>query len=153
MPDENAPALSQEDQNKQVAADLLKQGQETLPDAKDHQAAGDALDELAKGIIEKKEAAPDPGTPPANQTPSASAAPEPSPEEKAAAEAKAKADAEIAAAADKIFKDSPGLPPNASPKNWRTIGLGAPSWTLTLTRSSKSSTKRLKLAGSSSTRS
>jgi len=112
MADNNTPApdLSQEDKNKQVAADLANQGADHLPTPEDHAAAGDALDALAKGVIEKKENPPEPAA-------AAAVVKEPTAEEKAAAEAKAKIDAELSAAAEKIFKDSPGLPPNASPKS------------------------------------
>lgn len=98
-----------EENNKKVAEDLLKQGLDSLPKAEDNAAAGDALDALAKEAEKKSEETS--GTPP-DKKPVAAAA-EPTPEQKAAAEA-AKAHANVA---DKLFKDSPALPSNASPKS------------------------------------
>lgn len=116
MPDINPPANSglpnPEENNKKVAEDLLKQGLETLPKAEDTAAAGDALDALAKAAEKKSEEPPLPdkgsGTPPSEK----GASTEPTAEQKAE-EAAAKANAEVA---ETLFKDSPALPPNASPK-------------------------------------
>lgn len=113
MADNNTPPapLSAEDNNKKVAEDLLKQGLDSVNKPEDLTAAGDALDSLAKDLVEKKEEAPAPEKKDEGKTPEVT--PEPTPEEKSAAE-QLKAQTE---AAEKLFKDSPGLPPNASPKS------------------------------------
>ncbi len=108
MADEIAPVapLSAEDNNKKVAEDLLKQGLESVNKPEDLTAAGDALDALAKDVVEKKEE-------PVVEKKEETVVVEPTAEQKAAAE-QLKAQTE---AAEKLFKDSPGLPPNASPKS------------------------------------
>jgi len=101
--------------NEKTARELEAQGAQHVTSEADVADTRSALDRLMAGVVEKK-----PDDPPAGAEPTA--------EEKAAAEAKA---AEEKAAADKIasereahlkkseefFKDSPGLPPNASPKS------------------------------------
>lgn len=101
--------------NAEVAQKLLEQdvmGKSTAPDPNAN--SGDELDKLAQAAEKQHEE----GTPPPEVKP-APAAP-PTPEEKAAAEqaaAEAAAKAEQQKRADELFKDSPSLPPNASPKS------------------------------------
>jgi len=101
--------------NAEIAQKLAAQdimGQETNPNPDAH--SGDELDRLAR---EAEEAAKNPPEPPEKETP----APEPDPKataEKAAEDAKAEEERQAAQKkADEYFKDSPALPPNASPKS------------------------------------
>lgn len=118
--DDNQPAAGFPDvekHNKEVADKLASQdvmGQSTAADP--NADAGSELDKLAKAA---ETAAATPPTKEEPVTPPAQTA-----EEKAAAEAQAAADAKAAEEreaqakkADEYFKDSPTLPPNASPKS------------------------------------
>lgn len=134
MPDNANPPLNPDltfeqlqAQNEETARKLADQGRDISkpPGADDFRAASEGLDALAESISKKN----DPAVIEAEAKAKADAeeaarkAAE-SPEAKAAAEKaaadKAEADAAKAAAAAKaeeFFKDSPGLPPNASPKS------------------------------------
>ena len=104
--------------NAEVAAKLSAQdisGHSMAP--KDTGDAGDALDALAKAHDEEaKKKSEDAATPP---EPKPSDEPDPAKvaEEKAAAEKLAAEHEVTKKRADELFKDSPGLPPNASPKS------------------------------------
>lgn len=103
--------------NAETVAKLEAQGRDSLPKADELARTSDALDELAKTVVEKKtkEAAdapePDPAPAPA---PSVK---EPTPEETATAAKAAAEKEEHTKRANEFFKDAPTLPPGASPKS------------------------------------
>lgn len=123
--------LGAADNNAEVAAKLAAQGLESpTPKPEEIQESSDALDALAKQVVEKKSAPATPTptpTPPAADPPATPPAEEPpasTPEELAkkqeAEAAQKKQDEERAAAAkrsEELFKDVPSLPPGASPKS------------------------------------
>jgi len=138
MPENNANNqgfADPEKNNADVAKKLLEQNAETLD--VDVGPASDALDKLAQEAQKKADAAAA-ATPPVvepkedkDESPdvqplpdkdkdkgkSGTAPPEPTEAEKATAKEKADAEAKQREEADKIFKDSPSLPANASPKS------------------------------------
>jgi hypothetical protein len=113
------PAANNAAVARQVAAQDIS-GQSTVTG--EFGDAGSALDKLAASVAPVPEAEPGSAPPPAPAPAPApkagepSPAPEPKPEDKAAQEAAAKA-VEETRKADEYFKDSPKLPPNASPKS------------------------------------
>jgi hypothetical protein len=137
MPEKNAPAagfVNPEKHNADVAQTLLKQDLVNTP--AETGIAGDALDKLAADASKKAGSELPPGAhappEPTAEELAATAQAEADAKEKAAAAdpkaaeaqkkaediAKAKSESENAAreSADKLFKDSPGLPPGSSPK-------------------------------------
>ena len=102
--------------NEEVKQKLESQGREDVgSDPQDIQGTSDALDALAKSVSEKPVVEPvetdDEPTP--EETPKET----PNAEEQAAADKLAAEKAEAATKADEFFKDSPKLPPGASPKS------------------------------------
>lgn len=119
MPEEQKPTEGFPDvaaSNAAVTAQLENQGRPGVSNEADLRYTGDALDDLARSIVESKKPAEEKDEPevvpekPAVETPPVT---EPTPEEKA----KADEAAAHAKRADELFKDSPGLPPGASPKS------------------------------------
>ena len=118
MPDDIIPSVDPAAHNAEIKAKLEAQGAETVggATAEELQHSSDALDALAAAVVEKK----------------ADPAPEPEPKiepgvaqngevvpDAAATEAAAKVEADRVATtkrSDEFFKDSPALPPGASPK-------------------------------------
>lgn len=123
MPDEIKTPPNPADNNKKVADTLLQQG-EVSPHANDIDVrhSQDALDSLAAEKTKEKEEkpviTPDPAATPAADDEAAkkAAAEKASADEKAAAEKKAESEAALKKHED-IFKDTPTLPANASPKS------------------------------------
>lgn len=122
MPDEIKTPPNPAENNKNVADKLLQQG-EVSPHANDLDIrhSQDALDELAMAKTKENEDKPvieaEPETPPADVEATKKAAAEKSAaDEKAAAEKKASDEASLKKHED-IFKDTPSLPANASPKS------------------------------------
>lgn len=115
MPDEIKGGVADPKEHNEKVAEQLKQ-QDITNQPSDLQGASDALDALVEVKKKEKEEAPDPTE---TQTPPAKTEAELAVEKKAKEEADAKA-AEVETAkkrADEIFKDTPGLPPGASPKS------------------------------------
>jgi hypothetical protein len=122
MPDEIKTPPNPAENNKNVADKLLQQG-EVSPHANDLDVrhSQDALDELAAAKTKENEDKPvieaEPETPPADDEATKKAAAEKAAaDEKAAAEKKASDEASLKKHED-IFKDTPSLPANASPKS------------------------------------